>query len=36
MIPHHENAVNMSKILLKSGEKLDEEFENMLYEIINT
>mmetsp|Transcript_27693 Transcript_27693/g.71275 ORF Transcript_27693/g.71275 Transcript_27693/m.71275 type:complete len:386 (+) Transcript_27693:191-1348(+) len=37
MIPHHENAVNMAKILLKESESLavDEETEAMLYEIIN-
>ncbi|CAN0311029.1 unnamed protein product, partial [Laminaria digitata] len=39
MIPHHENAVNMARILLKNpgdGEELDEEVSAMLREIINT
>uniref|UniRef100_A0A7S0ZAP7 DUF305 domain-containing protein n=1 Tax=Timspurckia oligopyrenoides TaxID=708627 RepID=A0A7S0ZAP7_9RHOD len=37
MIPHHLNAVNMAKALLKANaEDLDEEFTNLLWEIINT
>jgi len=38
MIPHHDNAVNMAKILLKHGGASleDEEVTSMLYEIINT
>eukprot|EP00752_Nemacystus_decipiens_P006571 g5917.t1 len=37
MIPHHENAVNMARVLLKNpGETLDEEVLMMLREIINS
>ncbi|CAM9347466.1 unnamed protein product [Sphacelaria rigidula] len=38
MIPHHENAVNMARILLKNpGEdELDEEVSAMLRDIVNT
>ncbi|CAM9751235.1 unnamed protein product, partial [Choristocarpus tenellus] len=38
MIPHHENAVNMAKILLKNpgDEELDEEVGGMLRDIINS
>lgn len=35
MIPHHQNAVNMAKLLLKT-EPGDEELESMLREIINS
>ena len=34
MIPHHQNAVNMAKMLLKT-EPGDDELESMLREIIN-
>ena len=40
MIPHHENAVNMAKLLLKQStqEELDavEDLEDILHDIINT
>ncbi|CAM9664286.1 unnamed protein product, partial [Ascophyllum nodosum] len=38
MIPHHENAVNMAKVLLLNpgDEDLDEEVEAMLREIVNS
>ncbi|CAM9200341.1 unnamed protein product [Discosporangium mesarthrocarpum] len=37
MIPHHENAVNMAKVLLKEpGEELDPEVNDLLLEIINS
>lgn len=32
MIPHHENAVNMARVLLKNpGEELDEEVRGDMY-----
>mmetsp|Transcript_20472 Transcript_20472/g.38499 ORF Transcript_20472/g.38499 Transcript_20472/m.38499 type:complete len:317 (-) Transcript_20472:872-1822(-) len=36
MIPHHQNTVNMAKILLKQGGSLDDETEALLWNIINT
>lgn len=39
MIPHHENAVNMAKVLMKFDPKRvaeDEEVADLLYDIINT
>jgi len=35
MIPHHQNAINMAKALLKDGEEVGEDVEEMLYTIIN-
>ena len=40
MIPHHVNAVNMAKLLLKQASQVEldavEDLENILYDIINT
>jgi len=37
MIPHHANAVNMAKLLLKQGSAdVDEELEDILHDIVNT
>lgn len=34
MIPHHANAVNMAKILLKFEENMDEEVLALIHDII--